>query len=198
MARWIDFLEGFQFEIKTRPGKEHENADFLSRLYTDCFCKNRDHFSVTETAAEALRDEPVTDWELFDKCCREQADRRIRDKRAEILRITDPEALKTLSDKDLEEQITIATKRVSPQESYAHVNLVRTVRINCVTRAGLTPQEQEDFSAEVVGEQMRRWVPMWTRDEMKTHQAVDDDLRLLYRALATEGMARPDWKDVSF
>ena len=39
---------------------------------------------------------------------------------------------------------------------------------------------------------------MWTKDEMKTHQAVDDDLRLLYLALATEGMARPDWKDVSF
>ena len=39
MARWIDFLDGFQFEIKTRPGKEHENADFLSRLYTDCFAK---------------------------------------------------------------------------------------------------------------------------------------------------------------
>ena len=30
MARWIDFLEGFQFEVKTRPGKEHDNADFLS------------------------------------------------------------------------------------------------------------------------------------------------------------------------
>ena len=32
MARWIDFLEGFQFEVQTRPGKEHDNADFLSRL----------------------------------------------------------------------------------------------------------------------------------------------------------------------
>ena len=41
MAQWIDFLEGFQFEIQTRPGKEHDNADFLSRLYTDCFCKHR-------------------------------------------------------------------------------------------------------------------------------------------------------------
>ena len=144
-------MEGFQFEIKTWPGKELENADFLSRLYTDCFCKNRDHFAVIDTAAEALKEEPVTDCELFDKCCREQADRRIRDKRAEIFPITDPEASKTLSVKDLEEQITIAAKRAPPQQSYAHVRLVRTVRINCVTRAGLTRQEQGDFSAEVIG-----------------------------------------------
>ena len=39
---------------------------------------------------------------------------------------------------------------------------------------------------------------MWTKDEMKTHQEADDDLRILYQALATEGMARPEWKDVSF
>ena len=32
MALWIDFLEGFQFEIETRPGKEHENAD-LHRVF---------------------------------------------------------------------------------------------------------------------------------------------------------------------
>jgi hypothetical protein len=29
MARWLDFLEGFQFKVEVRPGKEHENADFL-------------------------------------------------------------------------------------------------------------------------------------------------------------------------
>ena len=69
------------------------------QIYTECFCKNCHHFALTETAAEALRDEPVTDWELFNKCCREQVDRRIRDKRANILRITDLKALKTLSDK---------------------------------------------------------------------------------------------------
>ena len=170
MALWIDFLEGFQFEIRTRPGKEHDNADFLSRLYTDCFCKHREHFAVTETAAEALKDEPVTDWELFDKCCREQADRRIRDKRTEILRITDPEALRTLSDRDFEEQITIAAKQAPTQEYGSHVNLVRTVRLCCHKQAESTQQEKEDFRSDVVGEQMRRWVPVWTKDEMKTHR----------------------------
>ena len=114
MARWIDFLEEFQFEIQTRPWKEHENADFLSRLYTDCFCKHRENFEATNTAEEALRDEPVKDWELFERCCREQADRRIRDKRSEILRIVDPEALRTLSDHDLTEQLNIASKLSSP------------------------------------------------------------------------------------
>ena len=77
MARWIDYLEGFHFEVNTRPGKEHDNADFLSRLYTDCFCKHRENFSATATAEEALRDEPVKDWDLFERVCREQADRRI-------------------------------------------------------------------------------------------------------------------------
>ena len=84
MARWIDFLEGFQFKIQTRPGKEHENADFLSPLYTDCFCKHSKNFTATETADEALRDEPVKDWELFERCCREQADRRMRQERRNI------------------------------------------------------------------------------------------------------------------
>ena len=96
MARWIDFLEGFQLKIQTRPRKEHENADFLSPLYTDCFCKHSKNFTATETADKALRDEPVTDWELFERCCREQADRRMRDKSGEILRLTDPDALSTL------------------------------------------------------------------------------------------------------
>ena len=75
MARWIDYLEGFQFEIVVRPGKEHDNADFLSRLYTDCFCIHREVFDDTASAAEALANEPVRDWELFDKVCKEQVSR---------------------------------------------------------------------------------------------------------------------------
>ena len=86
MARWVDYLEGYRFEIRVRPGKNHDNADFLSRLYTDCFCKVRENFSMTDVAEGALRDEPVKDWDLFERCCREQADRRIRDKRSEILK----------------------------------------------------------------------------------------------------------------
>ena len=145
-----------------------------------------------------MKDEPVTDWELFDKCCLEQADRRIRDKRTEILRITDPEALRTLSDRDLEEQITRAAKQAPTQEYGAHVCLVRTVRLYCHKQAGPTQQEKEDHHSDEIGEQMRRWAPIWTKDEMKTHQEVDDDLRILHKALAMEGSARPEWKDVSF
>ena len=36
MALWIDFLEGFQFEIKTLPGKEH-NADFTPSVFVKIF-----------------------------------------------------------------------------------------------------------------------------------------------------------------
>ena len=96
MARWIEYLEGFQFTIQVRPGKEHDNADFLSRLYTDCFCKEQGSFVATPSADEALADEPITDFKLYEKVCREQADRRVREKRTEMLRIHDDEALPTL------------------------------------------------------------------------------------------------------
>ena len=73
-------------------------------MKTQTFCKHRENFKAKNTAEEALRDEPVRDWELFECCCCEQADRRIRDKRSEILKIVDPEALRTLSHHDLTEQ----------------------------------------------------------------------------------------------
>ena len=192
MARWIDFLEGFQFEIQTRPGKEHDNADFLSRLYTDCFCKHRENFEMTSTAEEALRDEPVKDWELFERCCREQADRRIRDKRSEILRITDPEALRTLSDHDLEEQLNIASKMSTPMEVKVQVAKVHAVMV-CRTSTPVARVRCVRLATEC-----RSWIPMWTREEMKTHQVEDDDIKVLYKALSSDTVVCPDWKDITF
>ena len=82
-------------------GEDHENADFLSRMYSDCFCTEQSTFTVTLSAEEALAEEPVTGFKLSEKVCRQQADRRVRDKRTEMLRIHDDEALRTLSDHDL-------------------------------------------------------------------------------------------------
>ena len=109
-ARWIDYLEGFQFDIKVRRGKENANADFLSRMYTDCFCKQRDIFQQTPSACEALEDEPVQDWELFEKINNEMRQRRIRNKWNEIIKIEDDSVLQTLSMEELRTQLRLATK----------------------------------------------------------------------------------------
>ena len=63
-----------------RKGKENANADFLSRIYTDCFCKEQGVFTQTPSAEEALASEPVQDWELFEACNKEVRDRRVRNK----------------------------------------------------------------------------------------------------------------------
>ena len=192
MARSIDFLEGFQFEIETRAWKEHDNADFLSRLYTDCFCKHRVNFTYTDVAEEALRDEPVRHWDLFERCCREQADRRIRDKRTEILRITDPDALRTLTDHDLQEQLTIASKLETPLEMRLHTERVRAVMVR------RTVKQSASVMCARIAEAERPWIPIWTSEEMREHQSSDDDLRVVYAALSSEAKVCPEWKDVTF
>ena len=32
MARWIDALSSYQFDVEHRPGRKHSNADALSRI----------------------------------------------------------------------------------------------------------------------------------------------------------------------
>ena len=61
-------------------------------------------------AEEGLAKELVKNFNRFGKVCREQTDRRVRDKRTEILRYHDCDALQTLSDNDLCEQLATATK----------------------------------------------------------------------------------------
>ena len=39
LARWIDYLSTFDFEIQYRPGQRHLNADALSRRPCDVRCK---------------------------------------------------------------------------------------------------------------------------------------------------------------
>ena len=55
------------------------------------------------------------------------------------------------------------------------------------------PQKTEFVRSMVVDEEMRRWQPAWTRDEMN-----DDDLRVLYTAFASSEVKRPEWRDVTF
>ena len=203
MARWIEYLEGFRFTIEVRPGKDHENADFLSRMYTDCFCKEQGSFTVTPSAEEALADEPVTDFKLFEKVCREQADRRVRDKRTEMLRIHDDEALRTLSDHDLREQLVIAAK-LAPEPPKAYVRMFRRVRLNPhqdadADRAGTSGDGvgAGDDDQTVDPNALHQPQMMWTRDEIKHAQAHDDELKPVYDAKTGDGL-QPDICNFSF
>ena len=186
MARWIDYLEGYQFEIVVRPGKEHENADFLSRLYTDCFCKNREVFDETESAIEALANEPIRDWELYEKVCKEQANRRIRDRRSELIRIHDAEALATLSDAALREQVELAAK-LDGDDATEQIARLMTVRAYPIGQLDENSEDREPCS----------WVPTWTKEMLTVAQQNDDDLRLVYASLANAGVPKPAWKDIS-
>ena len=100
-----------------RPTGEGTRQRRLSLACTDCFCKERGAFTATPSVQEALADEPSTDFKLFEKVCRKQADWCVRDKRTQMLRIHD-EALRTLSDHDLREQLVIAAK-LRPEPSKA-------------------------------------------------------------------------------
>ena len=202
MARWMDALEEYQFEIHIRKGKEHENADFLSRLYTDCFCKHREVFLNSDTTKEALEEEPILDWDLFNKCCREQADRRLRNEQDGLIHIHDVEALKTLKDSDLELQKEVASRltfaatelQVARIDSIRHFAKVQKVQMMALT----TSSEEEEEEEMIQGEEYARWTPWWTRDQMKEKQEEDEDLKEYYARLATPGSTKIQWEDIVF
>ena len=213
MARWIEYLEGFRFTIVVRPGREHDNADFLSRMYTDCFCKELGSFTATPSAEEALADEPVTDFKLFERACREQADRRVRDKRAEMLRIHDPEALRTLPDHDLREQLVIAAK-LTPEPPTTYVRMLRRVRLYPHQHDGADAADTgvdgggADAATDGVGPDDDDGIPpspadlhapqmLWTREQLKHAQAHDDELQPVYAAKTGDGL-QPDICAFSF
>ena len=59
VARWLEILSEFRFQLQHRPGKEHENADALSRLCADCKqCQSisaRDKETVEETTEVSVQ-----------------------------------------------------------------------------------------------------------------------------------------------
>ena len=128
-ARWIDYLNAYSFEIKIRAGTEHANADFLSRAFGYCFCKSRKIFEATESARDALRNEPVQDWDLFERCAREVAARRVRNQASEILKIMDEEAMRRLQDRDLKEQLEVGTKVTAEVRKREHDKLRQQIAL---------------------------------------------------------------------
>ncbi|MCG8075029.1 MAG: reverse transcriptase, partial [Candidatus Thiodiazotropha taylori] len=66
LARWIDTLSSFQFEVQHRPGRKHSNADALSRIP----CRQCGHKG--ETIAErvhigvAVQTDEIQDFNLVD------------------------------------------------------------------------------------------------------------------------------------
>ena len=61
LARWLDFLQQFEFEIEHRPGKLHGNADALSRLHENCggkkcFCPQFDTLELEPPVTMEVHD----------------------------------------------------------------------------------------------------------------------------------------------
>ena len=175
-ARWIDYLNAFTFNIKVRQGKLHENADFLSRLFADCFCKNREVFERTESARDALRNEPVIDWEMFEKCAREVAARRIRCPREEIIKVDDEGALKNLSEHDLKDQVELATKI----EKFEHERL-RQRATQALKGSRENAHERPRLNRHQIPQTTLTIDAHWTLDEIKQAQQEDEDLALIYK-----------------
>jgi transposase InsO family protein len=181
-ARWLEQLNAFTFDVKVRAGTSHVNADFVSRIFGDCFCKTREIFEKTESAREALKNEPVLDWALFDRCAAEVAARRVRSPSSEILKIMDGEALKMLRERDLDDQLQISTK-ISPEERFEKVKqrVVKEKQThgNEMSRPKLRPYllrpPKEALTTRVAQ-------PHWTKEEMEIAQAKDPDLKLIYEA----------------
>ena len=149
-ARWIDYLEGFQFEIQARKGTENANADFLSRMYSDCFCKERGKFMETPSACEALENEPVVDWELFEACNKEVRDRRIRNKWCEIIKIEDPDALAKLTMEQLDTQLKLATKIPSHKESRGADFDPKSQWVNVITTTQVSDRATSDVGDQAL------------------------------------------------
>jgi len=57
-ARWALTLQGYDFEIKHRPGKENQNADALSRMQTPAVCAINKHPYNARKVRERQRADP--------------------------------------------------------------------------------------------------------------------------------------------
>ena len=227
-ARWIDYLEGFQFEIQVRKGKDNANADFLSRMYTDCFCKQKDIFTKTPSACEALENEPVVDWDHFEACNKEMRERRIRNKWNEVIKIEDTNALAQLSNDQLSMQLKLATKIASANNhtrtDVRHIlTVTRQIKIKTeklgiaensnkmiatitsgvkpvTTRTQTNAADSGETQATVSrnDDQAGRFIPQWTKDELRHAQRNDEELRVIYEAKVDRDGVKPQWNALSF
>ena len=208
IARWIDYLEGFDFEIQVRKGKENANADFLSRIYTDCFCKEHGVFQQTQSAEEALASEPVQDWELFEACNKEMRDRRVRNKHLEIIKMEDPEALKLLTTEQLEWQLQLACKYPKEPSQQVEISAITkttqteiegSAEISPIRTAGETGSEEGTSHAPGVPPQRVATMPAyWKKDELKDAQSSDEELGIIHRAKVTPEASKPTWNEISY
>jgi len=58
-ARWLAFIEQFQYSIEHRPGNRHVNADALSRLPHPCKQCSHCNEETDETVIKSIDDDPL-------------------------------------------------------------------------------------------------------------------------------------------
>ncbi|KAL1254314.1 hypothetical protein QQF64_016543 [Cirrhinus molitorella] len=69
VARWLEILQEYDFEIQHRPGRQHANADALSRrpCLSDecCYCSRQEERGLQPSSAAAELSDTGQDGELF-------------------------------------------------------------------------------------------------------------------------------------
>ena len=152
-------------------------------------------FEATESAREALRNEPVLDWDLFERCAREVASRRIKNQDSEILKVLDEKALELLSEHDLKDQMEVSCK-IDPAVARAEHDRVKRRVQNKRKESTKSDAETLTMARHNIAPTTAIFQPLWTTDEVKEAQENDPDVSLLYRH-KVEGLGKPTPAQIS-
>ena len=166
-ARWIEVLGTYDFEIKHRPGKLHQNADGLSRI--PCRdCKQCDKISQNADSAS-----PMSIMRQG-KCHHEE----------------------THGEDDGEEfEITLGSTTLPP--SAMAVNVITTEQSDIGDNEDddeeVTNSDNLNENAESTASS---WAPQWSANDLREAQMEDPCVSKIIRWMETS-QERPEWKDIS-
>ena len=99
---------------------------------------------MTESSRDALRNEPVQDWDLFERCAREVAARRVWNQASEILKIIDEEATRRLQDPDLKQQLEVGMKVTAEVQKREHDKLRQQIALAKALKQPIKVKEDYD------------------------------------------------------
>ena len=200
-ARWLDYLNRFDYEMQARAGKEHANADAMSRLLPGmrCFCDDREHYNKTSSAREALEAEgQIAPREIYE-AAEERMLHPLAHKKKEFIQYR-----RHAYKRECVSQQTVqlmAHGRVVPHTPQRPVDLaVKTRGRQYVRPAGL--EETADDLAPAApattpaGDLDAKFVSFVKKHVLINDIMNDADLSLLYD-LKLQHAKKPSWSDVS-
>ena len=200
IARWLEVLGTFSFEIQHRPGRQHGNADGLSRVpCRQCGRSDQDDAldseSVTGVTAESDREEivPPISEQLVDSSLDREETTQVK-QRVTGVSSSGGEVVESVEVVGISssggEQTKVAGNdiRISELESIVKEKDVMEVSISSVVQRVRKEVRVDDVKTT--------WLEGWSVDELRNQQLLDPDIAgvLLWKE---QGMSRPLWKDIS-